>query len=112
MDRQDAAELDLQLTGGGYLFPIQSIGGSSPVFGQTVVEVDPLLIDVSALGSLMLGPTKVDVDTSVGFTTNTSVRAGQPAPGAVEGSDRFAFVATDEAMEALGEYAAMSAASN
>jgi hypothetical protein len=71
-----AAELDLQLESGGYVFPVQGLGGSSPLFGETVVEianlVDPLLIDGAALGTLALGPTKIDIDGSTGFSTNTS----------------------------------------
>ena len=40
------------------------------------------------------------------------VEAGVLRRVSVAGSDRVGFVATDEAMEALGEFAAMTAASN
>jgi hypothetical protein len=71
-----AAELDLTLTGGGYEFNTQVYGSAGPLFGLQLVEipsiVDPLLIDGPALGTLALGPTRVDVDSSTGFTRNTS----------------------------------------
>ena len=71
-----AAELDLTLTGGGYEFNTQSYGSAGPLFGLELVEVatvvDPLLIDPTAIGVLALGPTKVDVDQSSGFSENLS----------------------------------------
>ena len=76
LDPTDAAELDLTSFEAGYTFNVQRYGSSSPLFSLDLVEVaavtDPLLIDVGAVGTLALGPTKVDVDTSQGFTKNTS----------------------------------------
>ena len=72
-----AAELDLTAFDSGYQFNTAAYGSSSPLGSMQVAEVprvtDPLLVDTLAVGTLCLGPTKVDVDESAGFSENVSV---------------------------------------
>lgn len=66
----DAVALDLheKSTGAGYSFPLGVTGGSSPLFGMSVIETaqvdDPLVIDPILLGVLYIGMAKLDVDSS------------------------------------------------
>ena len=72
-----AATLDLTAFDSGYAFSTAAYGSSSPLWSMQVAEVprvtDPLLVDPLALGTLCLGPTKIDVDESAGFSENVSV---------------------------------------
>jgi len=69
-----ATTLDLVKTDLGYIFAIRDVGGSSPLFGLTVVEVPglakPVLIDPVTAGVLYLGTARLFADPYTGLATN------------------------------------------
>ena len=71
-----AAELDTMTAGADDLpvFPLGAVGGSSPLFGLTIIEVPgltkPLLIDPTAAGVLYLGAARVFADPFSGLAKN------------------------------------------
>ena len=66
----DAAALDLDQrpADGPFTFPLGVSGGSSPLFGMETVEAtavdEPLLIDPALLGTLYMGGSRLEVDSS------------------------------------------------